>query len=39
MALRIREISAPCNFPKRTADIVGDDHAGAPTISRPGATG
>jgi len=41
MALRIREITAPCNFPQRTttADIVGDHHAGAPTMSRPGATG
>ena len=41
MALRIREITAPCNFPQRTttADIVGDHHAGAPTMPRPGATG
>ena len=37
VALRIREITAPCNFPQRTttADIVGDHHAGAPTMSRP----
>ena len=41
MARRVREITAPCNFPQRTttADIVGDHHAGAPTMPRPGATG